>query len=176
VVFLNVEYFFKKNLFFFSLFFLSFSHLLSYYLPEIKKFDWRNGLYCVVYFPVFQGEKFKILYFIQQTCKKKNNLKNGMHQSNNPYSITGAIPISLLDGKIHGLQPLTGFLIFFTRLLLSICILHIIFHPFLFNFFVFIIFYAPPISIHFASSISFYFVPLWVREHSIPPNLCLDWK
>jgi len=113
VVFLNVEYFLKKNLFFFSLFFLSFSHLLSYYLPEIKKFDWRNGLYCVVYFPVFQGEKFKILYFIQQTCKKKITSKMECTNQITPIQSLEPSPYLSWMGRYMDFNPLLDFLFFY---------------------------------------------------------------
>ncbi|KNZ45647.1 hypothetical protein VP01_794g1 [Puccinia sorghi] len=92
-----------------------------------------------------------------------------------PKSRKSYLSLNLMDWEIHGFQPLFGFLIF-PDFFPSICILHTIFHPFLFIFSFFIISYAPPIFIHFASYISFYFVPLWVREHSITPNLRLGWK
>ncbi|KNZ51164.1 hypothetical protein VP01_4062g1 [Puccinia sorghi] len=43
---------------------------------------------------------------------RQNNLKNGLHGQNKPYSITGTTPITLTDWEIHGFQPPLGFLIF----------------------------------------------------------------
>ncbi|KNZ56191.1 hypothetical protein VP01_2471g1 [Puccinia sorghi] len=89
---------------------------------------------------------------------------------------SGTTPISLLDWEIHRVQNPPGFLIFSHNLASHMHIAYN-FPSILFIIPLFITFYEPPIFIHFSSSVSFYFFPLiWVREHSIPPNLHLGWK